>query len=90
MTQEALITAVEEQRSKLLNVLGTVQCMKVALRHDPDGSEMHEFSGAVELLEDEVQRIVTALEESSLRGALSDHRGTPGEEAAKAARKAQP
>ena len=73
MTQEALLQAVEDQRGRLLNVLGTVQCMKVALRHDADTSEMPEFAGTVELLEDEIQRIVTALEGPAiLRTALGE------------------
>lgn len=60
-----LMGAVEDQRSRLLNVLGTVQCLKLAAdraRHE----EAPEFAGAVELLEEEVQRIVTALEEIEL------------------------
>lgn len=66
VTSQALRQAVEEQRSKLINVLGAVQCMKVAIAHDTHREITVELQGAVELLEDEVQRIVTALDERSL------------------------
>jgi hypothetical protein len=77
MTQEALITAVQEQRTKLINVIGAVQCMRIAVRHKPP----MELEGAVELLEDELQRILNALDpvelERSLR-ALSDRQDAAG------------
>ena len=78
MTQEALLKAVDDQRSRLLNVLGAVQCMKVAVREQPP----KELEGAVQLLEEELQRILEGLDEFSLRRALSDHyHGAPSEEA---------
>jgi hypothetical protein len=68
MNQEALMREVQEQRSKLLNVLGAVQCMQIAVRHKPP----MELEGAVELLEEELQRILDALDpcvlERGLRG----------------------
>ena len=65
MTQEALITAVQEQRTKLINVIGAVQCMRVAVRHEPP----RELEGAIELLENELQRILDRLEECTTREA---------------------
>jgi hypothetical protein len=67
MTQEALITAVQQQRTKLINVLGAVQCMQMAVRHKPP----MELEGAIELLGEEVQRIINGLEE-----AVSERRDT--------------
>ena len=67
MTQEALITAVQEQRTKLINVIGAVQCMRVAVRHEPP----RELEGAIELLENELQRILDRLEECTTREARS-------------------
>ena len=59
MTQEALMTAVQEQRSKLINVLGVVQCMQIAVRSSKRPAELE---GAVELLEEELQRILNGLD----------------------------
>ena len=76
MTQ-ALITAVQEQRTKLINVIGAVQCMRIAVRHKPP----MELEGAVELLEDELQRILNALDPVELERALpalSDRRDAAG------------
>ena len=36
VTPEAILKAVDDQRMKLLNVLGGLQCMKVAVRCGPD------------------------------------------------------
>jgi hypothetical protein len=54
-----VIQAVGEQRSKLINVLGALQCMRIAVSssHPPE-----ELEGAVEMLEEEVQRILNALD----------------------------
>ena len=60
VTGEAILKAVDDQRMKLLNVLGGLQCMKVAARRGID--EVGELESAVELLEDAVQEIVTRLE----------------------------
>jgi hypothetical protein len=68
MTQEALITAVQKQRTKLLNVLGAVQCTLTAIRHEPP----MELEGAVGLLEDEVQRIINALDPVELERAVRE------------------
>jgi hypothetical protein len=58
-----LMEAVQDQRSKLINVLGVVQCMQIAVRssHPPK-----ELEGAVELLEEEVQRILDGLDPMTL------------------------
>lgn len=61
-----LLGAVEEQRSRLINVLGAVQCMRVAVRTEPPA----ELEGAIALLEDELQRIYTGLEETMLARAV--------------------
>ena len=47
-----LLAAVGEQRAHLLNVLGTVKCVKRAADVD---DEVPELAGALELLEREVQ-----------------------------------
>jgi hypothetical protein len=62
----SVLPAVETQRMKLLGVLGALQAMKAAVR---TGEPPDELEAAVELLEDETQRIITALEDSSLRRA---------------------
>ena len=72
MTQEALIAGVQEQRTKLINVIGAVQCMRIAVRHEPP----RELEGAIELLEEELQRILDRLEEVSVRRVISDRRDT--------------
>jgi hypothetical protein len=78
MSSETLMEVVQEQRSKLLNVLGAVQCMQVAVRHEPP----KELEGAIELLEEELQRILEGLDQFTLYRALADRQDTPaGEEA---------
>ena len=67
MTQEALIAGIQEQRTKLINVLGAVQCMRIAVRHEPP----RELEGPIELLEQELQRILGKLEECTTREARS-------------------
>ena len=57
-----LMGAVDDQRCRLLNVLGTLQCARTAA----DQGCSDEVSGALALLEEEIQRIVTGLEESPL------------------------
>lgn len=77
-----ILEAVEDQRSKLLNVLGGIQCVRVATRHGlPYEAETPELEGAIDLLHDEVQRIVTALEDSELRRAAGEphERGEEGQ-----------
>ena len=58
--------SVETHRQKLLGVLGNLQAMKAAVRY---GQPPDELEATVELLEDEVQRVYTALEETNLRRA---------------------
>jgi hypothetical protein len=62
-----VFAAVEEQRSRLINVLGAVQCMRVAVRTEPPS----ELEGAVALLEDELERIYTGPEETMLTRAIA-------------------
>jgi hypothetical protein len=77
MNQNALIREVQEQRSKLLNVLGAVQCMQIAVRHEPPP----EIEGAVELLEEEIQRICDGLDYLVLERKLSENVGADSPEA---------
>lgn len=62
-SQSAMLATVEDERMKLLGVLGGLQCLRVACRNaEPE----IELEAAVVLLANEVQRIVTALEDTSL------------------------
>ena len=61
MTQKALVTGIHEQKTKLINVLGVVECIQIAVR-DQDEQPI-ELEGAVELLGEEVQRVINSLEE---------------------------
>jgi len=61
MTQKALVTGIHEQKTKLINVLGVVECIQIAIR-DQDEQPI-ELEGAVELLGEEVQRVINSLEE---------------------------
>lgn len=65
-SQSAVLTAVENERMKLLGVLGGLQCLRVACRNPEPEIELE---AAVELLAGEVQRIVTALDGTSLHKA---------------------
>jgi hypothetical protein len=60
MSLEALIAGIHEQKAKLINVLGVVQCMQSAVRDDEPPMELE---GAIELLGEEVQRVINRLEE---------------------------
>lgn len=62
-SQSATLTAVENERMRLLGVLGGLQCLRVACRNPEPEIELE---AAVELLASEVQRIVTALDSASL------------------------
>lgn len=64
----AVFAAIETQRSRLINVMGVVQCMRLACRAaGQEGPE--EIESALELLGDEIQRVVTALEGPQLERA---------------------
>lgn len=60
-----LLERVEDQRDKLLNVLGSLRCIAQAVQSDaaPDDGE---FAGAIELTADELQRVLDALERQRL------------------------
>jgi len=66
VTMEELLRRVDDRRMKLLNVLGALQCAKVAARYDVQREYTMELDGAIGLIEDEVQRIITDLESGSL------------------------
>lgn len=68
MSQEALLEAVGNQRMHLLKVLGSVQCMKVAVRYQNSkgGDDLPELESAIILIEEEIERILERLEEPSL------------------------
>ena len=59
MSLELLIAGIQEQKTKLINVLGVVQCMQSAVREEEPPLELE---GAVELLGEEVQRVINGLE----------------------------
>jgi len=67
-----LLGAVEHQRLNLLNVLGMVQCMGLGMVNEADASAP-EMSAAFDLLELEIQRVLTGLEEDSLCQACLTH-----------------
>ena len=67
---QALLVAVEDQRVNLLNVLGIVHCMSDTFG-DAGEDRAPEISAAFALLEQEIQRVITGLEEVSLRDAIS-------------------
>jgi hypothetical protein len=60
--------AVEQQRVKLINVLGVVQCVRIAARESDPPAELE---GAVALLEENVQNILEALERPMLERAIA-------------------
>jgi hypothetical protein len=66
---QALLDAVEDQRVNLLNVLGIVHCMSASFV-DTAEDRTPEISAAFALLEEEIQRVATGLEEVSLRAAM--------------------
>lgn len=57
---KAIHTNVEEQRSRLINVVSTVQCLKFS-------EEAGELAGPLELIEAELQRITDALAQAGTR-----------------------
>jgi hypothetical protein len=69
---ERIFQAVEEQRGRLLNVLGAVQCVRIAVDSGPPA----ELGGAIELVEDYLQDAINGLErltiERKLREAAND------------------
>ena len=66
---QTLLDAVEGQRLSLLNVLGIVHCMSDSFVADGEDCAP-EIAAAFALLEQEIQRVVTGLEEVSLRDAI--------------------
>lgn len=65
----AILKAVEEQRRPLINVVSTVRCLKFS-------EEAGELAGALQLVEQELERVLKALEGPSLERAA----GGGGEE----------
>jgi hypothetical protein len=63
---QTLLDAVEDQRRNLVNVLGIVHSMSASFT-DTAGDSAPEISAAFALLEQEIQRVVAALNEASLR-----------------------
>jgi hypothetical protein len=63
---QTLSDAVDDQRIKLVNVLGIVHSMSAFFTNTTEDSAP-EFSAAFDLLEQEIQRIVAGLKEASLR-----------------------
>lgn len=55
----AILKAVEEQRRPLINVVSVVRCLKFS-------EEAGELGGALELIEEEIERVLEALEGPSL------------------------
>jgi hypothetical protein len=63
---QTLLDAVEDQRIKLVNVLGIVHGMSVSFTDTAEDSAP-EISAAFALLEQEIQRVVAGLKKASLR-----------------------
>jgi len=61
---QTLLDAVEDQRINLVNVLGIVHSMSADAAED----SAPEISEALDLLEQEIQRVVAGLKQASLRG----------------------
>ncbi|MGB6486246.1 MAG: hypothetical protein WBE91_05130 [Steroidobacteraceae bacterium] len=61
-TPEGILRAVEAQRSRLMNVVGVVQALKIAARDEPP----RELEGALELVEQQMQDALEALEGPAL------------------------
>ena len=66
---QALLAAVEDQRVNLLSVIGIVHSMGASFV-DVAGDPAPEVCAAFSLLEQEIQRVATGLEERSLRTAM--------------------
>jgi hypothetical protein len=62
-----LLDAVEDQRINLVNVLGIVHSMSAGFTDAAEDSAP-EISEAFDLLEQEIERVVAALKQASLRG----------------------
>lgn len=65
MSAAELLKAVDDQRMRLINVLGAIQCVKVAIRypHDARGRDLlPDLDGAIELLGGETQRVINELD----------------------------
>lgn len=63
---QTVLDAVEDQRIKLVNVLGIIHSMS-ALFTDTAEDSAPEISAAFDLLEQEIQRVVAGLKKASLR-----------------------
>jgi hypothetical protein len=63
---KSLMDAVQDQRCKLINVLGTLLCLENGIEY----SNPTELLGAIMLLEVEVQRIVTTLDKTVIEPGL--------------------
>ena len=68
---EKLIEAVEDQRRKLLNVLGLTQALKVAGAAADGGESIDDLEGALEILQDAIQDVVEGLEPMMLDRAIA-------------------
>ena len=86
MSAAELLKAVDDQRMRLINVLGAIQCVKVAIRYPRDARGrdlLPELDGAIELLGDETQRVINELdpcvlgrrEPSAVTGVFTDDDG---------------
>ena len=75
VSQHALLRVVEEQRAKLLNVLGIVQCIKVVVLAGRV-ADVREFDGVVESVEEGIQVVLAGLEGVSLLGRTEETAGS--------------
>ncbi len=71
LSPDMFAAAVEEQRAKLLNILGCAQCIRIAAEMAPD--EAVEIEGALKLLEDQLDDVIAGLERPSLEAAATKH-----------------
>ncbi len=54
---------VQQERGKIINALGALQCVKLAIRAEELSGDI---DGAVELIEEELQRTINALDPVNL------------------------
>jgi hypothetical protein len=90
INERAFLDIVDDERERLLNVLGSLRCIVQAVQSDAAPDE-GEIAGAVDLIADQVQRVLDSLEEEALlrtarAGTKAVEKISAASEAARAAR----
>jgi hypothetical protein len=65
INERAFLDIVDDERERLLNVLGSLRCIVQAVQSDAAPDE-GEIAGAVDLIADQVQRVLDSLEEEPM------------------------